>query len=51
MQIDGCRPLVRGASRLSTWKQNMAYRISLGFKLLIKGSPFRRAFLLIIEKN
>ncbi|ETP70657.1 hypothetical protein G159_00765 [Planococcus glaciei CHR43] len=36
MQIDGCRPLVRGASRLSTWKQNMAYRISLGFKLLSK---------------
>ncbi len=47
LQIDGCRPLVRGESCLSTWKQNMAYRISFGFKMLIKGSPCGELFYLL----
>ncbi len=51
MQIDGCCPLVRGANRLSTWKQNMAYRISHGLKMLIKGSPVGGAFLHIVRQT
>lgn len=51
MQIDGCCPLVRGADRLSTWKQNMAYRISHGLKMLIKGSPVGGAFLHIMKRT
>ncbi|EMF46163.1 hypothetical protein B481_1876 [Planococcus halocryophilus Or1] len=47
MQIDDCCPLVQGASRLSTWKQNMAYRISHGLKMLIKGSPVGELFFIL----
>jgi hypothetical protein len=51
VQIDGCRPLVRGENRLSTWKQNMAYRISFGFNKLIKGSPVGELFYLLQKRT
>lgn len=36
---------------MSTWKQNMAYRISHGLKMLIKGSPVGGAFLHIMKRT